>query len=123
MDATAFRWPEIDEDHPIEFLYRRMIKGEKMLVARVRLEKGCKVATHFHDSEQIAIVLSGRVRWGLGAEGSPERRELEMKGGEVMLLPSNVPHSVDALEDTEIIDVLSPVGLMGVDRQADQGAH
>ncbi|MEA2554578.1 MAG: hypothetical protein QOJ65_2754 [Fimbriimonadaceae bacterium] len=94
-----------------------MITGEKMMVARVHLEKGCHVATHFHESEQIAIVVSGRVRWGLGGEGTPERREVEMRGGEVMLLPSNVPHSVDALEDTEIIDVLSPVGPMGVDSQ------
>ena len=117
MDATVFKWPEVAEDHPIEFLYRRLIKGEKMMVARVRLEKGCHVATHFHESEQIAVVMSGHVRWGVGAEGSAEWREVEMMGGEVMLLPSNVPHSVDALEDSEIIDVLSPVGLMGVDRQ------
>lgn len=117
MEATIFSWPNVSEDNPIDLLHRRKIQGEKMLVARVHLEKGCHVATHSHESEQIAIVLSGRVRWGLGAEGSPERREVEVCGGEVMVLPSNVPHSVDALEETEIIDVLSPIGPMGVDSQ------
>jgi quercetin dioxygenase-like cupin family protein len=117
MQATAFSWPEVAEDNPIQLLRRRRIAGEKMLVARVFLEKGCQVATHNHESEQIAIVMSGHVRWGIGVEGSPERREIEMRGGEVMLLPSNVFHSVDALEDTEIIDVLSPPGAMGIDSQ------
>src|SRR5437016_5389412 len=120
MDATSFRWPDVPEDHPIERLYRRMIKGENVMVAKVRLIKGCHVETHFHESEQIAIVVSGRVRWGIGATDNGGSREVEMGGGEVMMLPSNLPHSVEALEDTEIIDILSPVGLMGVDRQ---GAH
>ena len=120
MEATAYRWPDVEEDFPIQLLSRKMIKGEQMLVARVHLDKGCQVKTHQHASEQMAIVISGHVRWGLGAEGSLERREVEMRGGEVMLLPSNVPHSVDALADTEIIDVLSPPGAMGVDSQ---GAH
>lgn len=90
-----------------------------MLVAWVNLTKGCNVATHSHESEQIAIVLSGRVRWIIGAEGSTDRYEVEMGGGEAMVLPSNVPHGVVALEDTEIIDVLSPPGAMGVDSQRD----
>lgn len=84
-----------------------------MLVAHVHLVKGCHVAFHQHESEQIAMVLSGRVRWFFG-DG---RADLEMVGGEVLVLPSNVPHGVDALEDTEIIDLLSPIGPMGVDSQ------
>ena len=118
--ATPFRWDEITEDNPIPLLGRRMITGEQMLVARVHLTKGCDVHLHSHVSEQMAVVISGRVRWTLGAEGSPDRREVETSGGEVMWLPSNVPHAVIALEDTEIIDILSPPGKMGIDNQ---GAH
>jgi len=117
MDATSYRWDDVQEDNPIDLLTRRMVKGERMMVARVRLAKGCHVALHHHESEQIAIILSGRVLWTLGAEGSPERRQEEMQGGQVLILPSNVPHSVDVLEDAEIMDVLTPIGLMGVDRQ------
>jgi quercetin dioxygenase-like cupin family protein len=117
MQANAFRWPDVSEDNPIQHLRRRMIKGEQMLVAKVSLEKGCHVDVHQHVSEQMAIVVSGHVRWTIGAEGSAGRTEVDMRGGEVMHLPANVPHGVDALEDTEIIDVLSPAGPMGVDHQ------
>ena len=118
--ATPYRWAEVAEDNPIPLLGRRMVTGDKMLVAKVNLTKGCDVHTHHHVSEQMAVILSGHVRFTIGEEGSPERREIEMRGGEVMCLPSNVPHAVFALEDTEIIDILSPPGKMGVDHQ---GAH
>jgi len=115
MDATAFRWSDVDQDNPIDNLHRRRIMGERMLVANINLTKGCHVNPHQHESEQIAIVISGHVRWTIGAEGA--QRQVEMRGGEVMVLPSNVPHGIDALEDTHIIDVLSPPGAMGVDNQ------
>jgi len=112
MNAVTYRWTEIAEDNPISLLTRRKVTGEQMLLAKVHLAKGCKVAMHSHESEQMAIILSGHVRWTLGGD-SP--REQEMKGGELIHLPSNVPHGVEALEDTEVLDVLSPVGPMGVD--------
>ena len=117
MNATNYQWDDAPSDKPIPLLSRRKIEGEKMLVARVFLEQGCKVTKHQHESEQIAVHLSGKVLWRVGEPGSPEYREVILGGGEVMVLPSNVPHSVDALEDTLIVDVLSPIGPMGVDSQ------
>jgi quercetin dioxygenase-like cupin family protein len=117
MDAQAYRWTEVAEDKPIPLLTRRKITTSQMLVARVLLEKGCYVAQHAHDSEQVAMIVSGRVRWALGEKGTEAFREYEMGEGEVMLLPSNVPHGVTALEDTLIIDVLSPAAAMGIDSQ------
>jgi len=117
MDATKFTWSEIDEDNPIALLTRKCIKGERMLVAEVKLMKGCHVAQHHHESEQIAIMLSGKVVWGIGEAGSPEYRKVPLSGGEVMVLPSHVVHSVDVLEDSVIVDVLTPIGPMGVDSQ------
>lgn len=87
------------------------------MVAQVSLHKGCHVKSHSHESEQIAIVLSGSVVWGIGPEGSQDHREVPMDGGQVMVLPANVPHSVMVLEDAVIIDVLTPIGPMGVDSQ------
>ena len=63
------------------------------------------------------------MRWRLGEEGSAEYREQEVGGGTVVLLPGGFPHGVDALEDTVILDVLSPPGPMGVDRQGGGGAQ
>lgn len=113
MEAILHRWADIDEDNPIPLLFRKRVSGAQMLVAKVRLKKGCQVAMHHHDSEQMAIVLSGKVRWTIGED----RRIVEVGGGEVLELPSNVPHAVEALEDTDILDILSPPGPMGVDNQ------
>lgn len=108
-------WDELAADQPIPLLERRRVAGEQALLARVLLRAGCKVPLHSHDSEQFAYVLGGRVRWGLGEPGSDSRQEFEMTAGQVLLLPSNLPHEVEALEDTWILDVLAPVGPMGVD--------
>lgn len=114
MDVAVYKWAELEEDNPIPLLTRRKVSGEKALVARVRLEKGCEVAMHSHVSEQMGVVVSGHLRWTIGGSS---RKVFEMRGGEVIHLPSNVPHSVFALEDSEVFDILSPVGPMGVDSQ------
>ncbi len=116
MDNLQYRWEEVAQDHPVPLLHRRLIKGNEMLLAMIELEKGCTVGLHHHDSEQIAYVISGHVRWGVGDPGTPERREFEMRGGEVLHLPSNLPHQIEALEESQILDMLAPPGPMGVDR-------
>jgi quercetin dioxygenase-like cupin family protein len=117
MDPLVYPWESVEEDHPVPLIHRRRVFGDRMLVAQVRLDKGCHVAQHHHESEQIAYVVSGKVRWRLGEPGSEEYREVEMGGGNVVVLPSNFSHGVDALEDTLIFDILSPPGEMGIDRQ------
>jgi quercetin dioxygenase-like cupin family protein len=117
MEAIPYSWTNVESDQPISLLTRQRITGEKLLVAKVHLASGCHVALHQHENEQMAMVLSGHVVWTLGAAGDPAQRKLEMRGGEMLHLPANVWHGVDAIEDTDIIDVLSPPGAMGVDRQ------
>ena len=117
MDKLVRRWEDIAPDNPIPMLYRQMLSGDRILVDMVKLEPGCKVALHHHESEQIAYVISGRVKWGIGEPGSADRREFEMTDGEVLHLPSNLPHEVLAIEETRILDMLSPPGPMGVDSQ------
>jgi len=121
MDASLQKLSEVAEDHPIESIARRRVFGEKILFAEVHLAKGCHVAPHRHESEQIAYVVRGKVKWTLGDPGTPEHREVVAESGTVVTLPSNFLHGVDALEDTLVIDLLSPPGEMGVDRQ--EAAH
>lgn len=116
--AQLFRWEGLPTDSPMPLLQRRRVMGEKMMVSEVRLQKGCMVPTHSHENEQISCVLSGRLKFGLGAEGSPDRRELIVSGGETLLLPSHVPHSAEALEDTVVLDLFCPPSATtGIDRK------
>ena len=91
MLANAYRWDGVEEDLPIPLLARRRIRGERMLLARVQLGAGCVVAQHRHDSEQMAIILSGHVRWTV------EGREFEMGAGEVLHLPDGQGFSIYSL--------------------------
>ncbi len=116
-DAVVHRWDDLPTDHPMPMLRRERIIGEKVMLSRVFLEAGCEVATHTHENEQMAHVLSGRLRFGLGEEGTAQRREVIVEGGEVLHLPANVPHSVVAEADSVVIDVFSPPSeKTGIDR-------
>ena len=106
--ARHHRWSELPADHPMAKIERRRVIGSAMMVSQVRLDKGFSVATHAHANEQITIMVSGTLKFGIGAEGSRERRELIVRAGEVLHLPSNVPHSAEALEDSLVLDLFSP---------------
>ena len=116
--ATKHVWANLPTDTPMPLLARRRIIGEKAMLSEVRLSRGCKVPTHAHENEQFAVILSGRLRFGIGAEGSRERSEVVVGAGEVLHLPSNVPHSAEALEDTLVLDIFSPPSeKTGIDRR------
>ncbi len=113
MKAEVYRWDNLPQDDPIPLLHRAKFEGRQALLANVHLTQGCQVEMHSHESEQIAVILSGRAKWTLGAE----KREIVVGAGEIVHLPSNEPHAVEALEDTHVLDILSPPGPMGIDRQ------
>ncbi len=92
----------------MELLARRRIIGEKMMISEVRLEAGCRVPTHSHENEQISWVTEGKLRFGIGEEGTPERTELIVAAGEVLHLPANLPHSAEAIEASLVIDLFAP---------------
>ena len=106
--AGCYRWSDLEEDHPIATLDRRRIIGEKAMLSEVRLHAGCHVPTHAHENEQFACVMSGEVRFGIGAEGNPDRYEVTLRGGDVLHLPASVPHSAHAISESLVLDVFSP---------------
>ncbi len=113
-DAVRYRWHDMTKDRPMDLIERRRIIGERVMISELFLRKGFSVASHTHDNEQMGVVLSGRIKFVLG-EGDNAREEI-LEGGEVLHLPANVPHGAEALEDTRILDIFSPVSeTTGVD--------
>ncbi len=114
--ASKFAWADLPADFPMPQIARQRIIGEKMMISRVILSPGFILQSHRHENEQFVVMLRGRCEFGLGEEGSAAHRTLEVRGGEVLHLPSNVPHSCRAIEETEILDLFSPVSAVtGVD--------
>lgn len=106
--AVRYRWTDLPADRPMERLRRRRVIGEQAMISEVLLEKGCVVPTHAHENEQFAHVVRGKLRFGIGAEGGPDRHDVVVGAGEIMHLPANVPHSAEALEETLVLDIFSP---------------
>lgn len=116
-DARLVSFAELPTDRPMPLIERRRIIGDQMMVSEVHLSKGFHLASHQHVNEQFVVLVSGHCTFGIGTKGAPGYRELEVKSGQVLVLPSNVPHSCTAHEDTRILDLFSPVSeKTGVDR-------
>ena len=103
--ASLHRWDEMPKERVSDLLQRRLITGERMMLAHVYLDKGCVVPKHSHDNEQITYILEGALRFWLGEDG---QEEVVVRAGEVLLIPSNLPHKAEALEDTLDVDIFSP---------------
>lgn len=86
-------------------LDRRLITGDRMMIAHVYLKKGCIVPKHSHENEQLTYILEGVLHFWIGED---EKEEIDVHAGEVLHIPANVPHKAEALEDTLDVDVFSP---------------
>jgi quercetin dioxygenase-like cupin family protein len=104
-DVTWYRWDEMPREQVSPMLDRRLITGDRMMMAHVYLKKGCVVPRHQHENEQLTYILDGALRFWIGAD---EKKEVIVRAGEVLHIPSMVWHKAEALEDTLDVDVFSP---------------
>ena len=114
--ATHFRWDDIQQETLNDRLKRRFITGQHLTLAQFFLAKGCLVPTHEHVSEQFAHVLTGCLRFRLGKDGGDV---VDVAAGEVLVLPSHLPHAAEALEDSVVCDVFSPIRADWVEKRDD----
>src|SRR5262245_699458 len=105
MTPRHYRWNDLPRETLNPLLDRRLITGERIMLAHVYLKRGCIVPRHVHENEQITYILSGSMRFWLGDDLS---QEFLLEAGDVLHIPSNVPHQAEALEDTLDVDVFSP---------------
>lgn len=96
-------WESVPLEVMSDVISRKIISGEKAMVAQVFLKKDAVVPEHYHESEQITYILQGALKFEL------EGREVVVRAGEVLHIPSNVPHRAVALEDTLDLDIFSPI--------------
>src|SRR5262245_7315261 len=104
--ATRVRWEDMPRERLGPLLERRYVTGQHLTLAQFFLAKGCLVPTHEHESEQFAHVIEGCLRFRLGKDGA---EVVDVAGGEVLMIPSRLPHSAEALEDSRVVDAFSPI--------------
>ena len=95
-------WTDVLRESLNPKIEREMVVGDQIMLARVLLKKGGHVPLHHHVNEQMTYILEGALKFAI------DGREIVVKAGEVLCIPSNMPHEAWALEDTVDLDVFNP---------------
>ena len=96
-------WSEIPAEAIGGLIERRYFNGERMTVARLDLKRTAGTRTHTHEAEELLCVLSGALK--VTVEGD----ETIVRGGELIQTRGGVPHAIEALEDTTVLAVFTPI--------------
>ncbi len=103
--ARHVRWEDLPREQVTPLLARRLVTSERMMLAQVYLDAGSVVPKHSHENEQITWIVEGALRFSLGEDGA---EEVVVRAGEVLVIPSHLPHAAVALEDTLDVDIFCP---------------
>ena len=95
-------WDSVALEDLNPLLQRQFVVGKKIMLARVLLKKGGVVPRHSHHNEQLTYILEGALKFWI------DGKVVVVRAGEVLTIPSNMPHKAEALVDTIDIDVFTP---------------
>ena len=98
-----YRWTDIKAEQLNPLVSRKIIAGQKLMLAEFSTRKGAVVPPHKHVHEQVSFVLKGRVKFTVGGE------ERLTKRGDIVVIPPNVEHSAVTVEDSIGLDVFTPL--------------
>ena len=105
QDAVHYCWEKLPRETLSPLIGRRLISTERMMLAHVYLEQDAVVPLHSHENEQLTYILEGTLRFWLGED---QERVVDVAAGEVLHIPSNLPHKAQALQRTLDVDIFCP---------------
>jgi len=94
---------DIPEKELVPGIFVRMVHMEGTTVMHVRIEKGAVLPEHHHVHEQVTNILEGELELTVGGQ------KRLCKAGDIVTIPSNVPHSAVSHNGCTAIDVFQPV--------------
>ena len=100
-----YNWATIAREEMNPKTVRQAVHTERMTIARVLLRKGAVVSMHQHENEQVTMMRSGALKFVFG--GREAGQEIIVREGDVLVIPPNVPHMVEALEDSMATDLFA----------------
>jgi quercetin dioxygenase-like cupin family protein len=103
--AVLHRWSDLPFEPMRGGIRRRFVTSGKIMVGEVRFNAGDTVPRHAHENEQFTWVMSGALRFWFG---EADEEEFVVRSGEIVVIPSNLPHRAEALEDTIEFDLFNP---------------
>ena len=100
--VSLHRWDELALEKVTEMISRKIVTGEREMLAQIYLKKGAVVPMHSHESEQMTYVLQGALKLLVNGE------EVTLREGEVLHIGPGVAHQAEALDDTFVLGAFSP---------------
>ena len=104
-EATLHRWDDMPREALKQGIERRLVSTDRMMIAHVYLDEGAVVPRHEHENEQLTYILEGTLRFWLGDD---ESQVVDVHAGEILHIPSFMPHRAEALEQTLDCDIFCP---------------
>ena len=110
--AYHFRWEDFPEKE-VSYLKGRpeaskllltILSTSNIMLSKINAKKGAQVPRHHHAAEQIFLVYQGKMRVTTGDEEAKV-----ITDGDIWVCPSNCPHSVEYIEDTDALEIVSPI--------------
>ncbi len=95
-------WDSIEMEDLNPSIQRQFMYGQNVMLARLFIKKGGLVPLHSHYHEQVAYIVKGALKFTI------DGRDIVVRAGEVLIIPPHMPHSAEALEDTEDVDIFNP---------------
>jgi quercetin dioxygenase-like cupin family protein len=102
---SKINWAAVPVEQVNASMQRQIITGEKLMVARMRFQDGFVVPLHYHVHEQVTQVVSGQIRFWFGED---KAQVMDLFAGDVVVIPSNVPHEALMIGEVEEIDTWAP---------------
>jgi len=79
-----------------------LIAGDEMTLLEIQLSPNVASPSHTHDHESLIYVVRGRLKAVVGDAA------LVLGPGDACRHPRGVPHALEALEETTVIEIKSP---------------
>lgn len=108
-EVRKIAWDDIEVEEMSSHIGRRLIYTESQMLAHVYLKEGAVVPAHDHHNEQFTYIVSGWLRFWIGEHAdNPGDTYVDVRGGEVLVIPSMVRHRAIAMADTLDVDIFNP---------------
>ena len=105
MNFQKISWDDVPEEQVNDKMIRKMIYGDKIMIARMKFKDGFIVPMHSHENEQITQVQKGTIRFWFESEDS---QPVDLHAGDSVIIPGNLPQKALMIGDVEETDTWAP---------------
>ena len=102
---NKLNWETVPTEGVNPSMARKIISGEKLMIAKMKFKDGFVVPLHHHVHEQVTQVVAGQMRFWFGEN---KEETLDLHAGDVIVIPSDLWHGALMIGEVEVFDSWAP---------------